>query len=96
MRSRSSRWSQLLTRIRTSAQHPRRGEAAAALARLLEPADEIAPHHHLMLSIRELRNGCERWLKPHASPHQFDMGKSHLPCRRPRYGFSPGCAGLYS
>jgi hypothetical protein len=49
-----------------------------------------------MLSIKELRNGFEQWLKPHALPHQFDMGKSHLPCRRPRYGFSPGCAGLYS
>jgi hypothetical protein len=26
------------------------------------------------------------WLKPHALPQQFEIGKAHLPRRRPRHG----------
>jgi hypothetical protein len=70
------------------AQHLRRRQTATALARLLQAADQIAPHplDHLVLGVEEIRNRLQQRLQAHALPHQFDISKAHLPRRRSRHG----------
>ena len=69
------------------AQHLWRRQAVAALARLFQTAHEIAPHllDHLMLAVKELRNGFQQRLQAPALPHQFDIREADLPRRRSRH-----------
>src|SRR5580704_8070283 len=70
------------------AQRLRRGEAAATLVRLIQAAYQVAAHplDRRRLLIEKITDRLQQRLKPYALPQQFEIGKAHLPRRRPRHG----------
>ena len=64
---------------------------AATVVRLFEAAHQIATHplDQRRLLIEKIADRPQQRLKPHALPQQFEIGKAHLPRRRPRHGSTP-------
>ena len=64
------------------------------MVRLLEAAHQIAPHplDQRRLLIEKIADRPQQRLKPHALPQQFEIGKAHLPRRRPRHRSTPRAA----
>ena len=64
-----------------------RRQTAATTARLLQAADQVAPHplNHRMLIVEEIGNGLQQRLQTDALSHQFPIGKTDLPCRCSRH-----------
>ena len=58
------------------------------MVRLFEAAHQIAPHplDQRRLLIEKIADRLQQRLKPNALPQQFEIGKAHLPRRRPRHG----------
>src|SRR5215471_19005908 len=69
------------------AHHLTRGEAVAALARIFQPAVQIALHslQHLTVLLKQIANRLQRRVELHALKRQLEVGKGHLPRRRPRH-----------
>jgi hypothetical protein len=61
------------------------------VVRLFKAAHQIAPHplDQRRLLIEKIADRPQQRLKPHALPQQFEIGKAHLPRRRPRHRSTP-------